>query len=90
MTIAGTVAGVLGTLSSLPQTIKVYRSGRSDDVSWAMIVMWLGATVLWFVHAVQRSDGILMFWNAVATVLVSVLAYAKFSTGPRQSSHSTR
>jgi MtN3 and saliva related transmembrane protein len=78
MTVMGTVAGLVGTMATLPQTIKMLRTGRGEDVSWLMVGMVMLATALWFCHAMIRHDSVLLFWNSVGLVTSGLMVFAKF------------
>jgi len=52
----GIAAGILTSLSMLPQLIKTLKIRKVEEISPFMFIMLLGGTGLWTVYGVLRSD----------------------------------
>ncbi len=79
--ILGLVAATLTTGGLVPQTIKVWRSRSAGDLSLIMYLMiWVG-TVLWLIYATIIASMALLYANAAAFVLVSLILYFKLRYG---------
>jgi MtN3 and saliva related transmembrane protein len=75
--ILGLVAATLTTGGLVPQAIKVWRTRSAGDLSLITYLMiWVG-TVLWLIYASIIASVALLYANAAAFVLVSVILYFK-------------
>lgn len=74
--VVGTIAACCSTLAFLPQLVKVRRQG-GDDVSAAMLAMYLGGLGLWLVYGVINGAGSIIGANLASIVLVSAVAVVK-------------
>jgi len=73
----GIVAATLTTGGLVPQAIKVWRTRSTHDLSLIMYLMiWVG-TVLWLVYGTIIGSVALLYANAAAFVLISVILYFK-------------
>lgn len=73
----GLVAATLTTGGLVPQAIKVWRTRSAGDLSLIMYLMiWIG-TVLWLIYATIIASVALLYANAAAFVLVSLILYFK-------------
>jgi MtN3 and saliva related transmembrane protein len=72
-TCIGFIAGLLTTLSFLPQVMtlcRVQRKAQVDRLSLTMYVVYSFGTVLWIVYGMLMEDFMVMFFNFLATILV--------------------
>jgi 5'(3')-deoxyribonucleotidase/uncharacterized protein with PQ loop repeat len=74
--VVGTVAACCSTLAFLPQLVKVRRQG-GEDVSAAMLGMYLGGLGLWLVYGIVNGAGSIIGANLASLVLVSAVAVVK-------------
>lgn len=74
--VIGTIAACCSTLAFLPQLVKVRRQG-GDDVSSAMLAMYLGGLGLWLVYGVVNGAGSIIGANLASIVLVSAVVVVK-------------
>ncbi|HEY0521847.1 MAG TPA: SemiSWEET transporter [Stellaceae bacterium] len=71
----GVVAGVLTTLSFLPQVVKVLRERQTAGLSLRMYLMMTAGTFLWLVYGIAISSLGLVLANAITFLLsLTVLA----------------
>src|SRR6476646_4204257 len=74
--IVGLGGALITTLSFWPQLVKVRRQG-GEDVSLAMLGMYLGGAILWLVYGLLNHAAAVIAANIVALVLVSTIAVMK-------------
>lgn len=75
ITILGFVASGITMVSFLPQVVKTWRSGSSDDLSMGMYLLLTLGTVLWLSYGILTDDPPIIVTNAVLLVLMgSVVA----------------
>ena len=70
--VVGTIAACCSTLAFLPQLVKVRRQG-ADDVSSAMLAMYLGGLGLWLVYGIVNRAGSIIGANLASIVLGSAV-----------------
>lgn len=58
----GYAAGALTVVSYLPQTIRVWRTRQTHDLSLWMFILLIGASALWLTYGFVRTD-----WPVIAT-----------------------
>jgi len=51
--IIGFTAGVLMSISALPQLFKSYRTKKVGDISFAMLLIIMAALILWIIYAIM-------------------------------------
>ena len=78
VTTIGLVAGFCTTLSFLPQVIKTVKTHRAEDLSFAMLLMFLFGLALWFVYGIAIASLPIIVANAVTIALVSVIVLLKW------------
>jgi MtN3 and saliva related transmembrane protein len=73
----GFVAGILTTISFVPQVIRVYRNKSGRDVSaWMMLLMAVG-TMLWLIYGIMIGGMPLVAANSVTFTLVVIIFILK-------------
>jgi MtN3 and saliva related transmembrane protein len=77
VTVIGHAAGVLTTLSFLPQVIKAWRTGSTGDLSLIMLLTFLTGIGLWLAYGLAIGALPLILANAVTLALVVVLLALK-------------
>lgn len=73
----GYAAGLLTTLSCVPQVIKSWRSRSVRDFSAAMLVVLSVGLVLWIAYGVTRGDWPIILTNGVSLTLWLSLLWLK-------------
>lgn len=79
--VIGLAAGLITTLSYVPQVIKGYRSGRMEDVSLFMPMLLMMGMSLWLIYGIILGDIPIMLWNAVSVVLNGIIILMKLHYG---------
>lgn len=73
--VIGLAAGLLTTVSLVPQVMKIWKTRSAKDVSRKMFVAFCCGVALWLAYGVMRGDLPMILWNSVSLVLaLSILA----------------
>jgi len=81
--LAGTIGGMLSVGAFLPQAWRIFRRRSADDVSLAMYLAIIAATILWMFYAYVHSSVELFFTNLVIAVIAIVIAMLRIRYGGR-------
>jgi MtN3 and saliva related transmembrane protein len=73
VTVLGLVAGVLTTLSFLPQVIKAWKSRSTRDISLGMFLMFCTGVFLWVVYGFLVGDVPVIAANVVTFLLAATI-----------------
>jgi MtN3 and saliva related transmembrane protein len=68
----GIVAGVLTSISLLPQLIKIIKEKKADDISYFTLGVLITGVALWVWYGIEKSDIPIITTNAFS-VLVNLL-----------------
>lgn len=82
--IIGTVAGILTSISMVPQLVKVIRNKDVENISWRMITILFCGVSLWVVYGWMKMEWPIILSNAFsvlvnATLLVCYIMYRQKS-----------
>lgn len=80
-TLAGTVAGILSVVAFLPQAWRIYRRRSAADVSLAMYLTLIAASLLWMAYAWTLGSMPLFFTNLVIGAIAFLIALLKLRHG---------
>jgi MtN3 and saliva related transmembrane protein len=73
----GFIAGILTTVSFVPQVLHAWRSKRCDDLSWGMLLTFSGGVVLWLVYGIRLRAMPIIVANAVTLALLLIIMALK-------------
>jgi MtN3 and saliva related transmembrane protein len=73
----GVAAGVLTTVSWMPQVVKSWKSRSAGDFSWAYLAMFSAGVGSWEIYGLLRRDAIIIAANLVTLLLIFVVMYVK-------------
>ena len=76
-TLLGFVAGMLTTVSFVPQVFKAWRSKSCHDLSWGMLITFSAGVVLWLVYGVRLWAMPIIVANAVTLALLVTIGAMK-------------
>jgi len=78
----GFIAGILTTISFVPQVMHAWRSKSCDDLSWGMLLTFSGGVVLWLVYGIRLRAMPIIVANAVTlALLLAIMALkARYAT----------
>ena len=71
--IAGIVAGILTSVSSIPQLVKIFKEKEVEDLSIGMILFLICGIGTWIYYGILRND-----WPIIITNLFSLLVNLTF------------
>jgi MtN3 and saliva related transmembrane protein len=78
VTIVGSMAAALTSISFVPQLVRALRTKRMQDVSPYLMTLYASGTSLWLAYGVFRDDWVIISANAVGTSLNLALLYLKY------------
>ncbi len=76
-TLLGFIAGMLTTISFVPQVLHAFRSKRCDDLSWAMLLTFSAGVVLWLAYGIRLWAMPIIVANAVTLALLLIIMALK-------------
>ena len=77
----GLCAAALTTVANVPQVMKAWRTGETDDLSLTTISTLAAGLALWIVYGVFQSDCVIIGANTVALAVNVTLAGLKLRHG---------
>jgi MtN3 and saliva related transmembrane protein len=77
----GFIAGVLVTVSLVPQVIKIFRLKSAVEISLPFTILLLVGMLCWLGYGILLQLFPVIFWNAVGAGLVVTLLSAKLKYG---------
>jgi MtN3 and saliva related transmembrane protein len=82
-TLAGTIAGVLSVAAFVPQAWRIFRRKSAGDVSLAMYLALIAASLLWMFYAWALGSMPLLLTNLVIALIAILIAVLKVRHGGR-------
>ena len=67
--VAGIIAGVLTSVSMIPQFVKLLKEKDSGDISPVMLIMLIIGVACWVWYGILKSDLIIILTNAFSLLL---------------------
>lgn len=80
-TLLGLTAGMLTTVSFLPQVIKTWKMKETRDISLWMYIALCTGIILWIIYGVLIKDLPLIVANSFSLVLASIILFFKIKCG---------
>ena len=80
-TVLGLVAAALTTAANIPQVVKAWRTGETDDLSLRMTLTLAAGLAMWAIYGVMKSDPVIVAANAFALLLAITLSVLKLRLG---------
>lgn len=72
-TIIGTIAGILTSVSMIPQLIKVLKEKDVENLSWGMITVLLTGVSLWVVYGIMKDELPIILSNGFSVLVNTTL-----------------
>jgi MtN3 and saliva related transmembrane protein len=69
----GIVAGILTSVSLLPQLIKIIREKKAEDISYFMLIILLCGLSCWVWYGILRDDLPIMITNSFSLLINSLV-----------------
>jgi len=82
--IIGYAAATVGTILMLPQVYKSYRTRRVDDISMAMVIVYIVNCTLWEIYGWLLDSMPIILCNIIALVIAFIQLYLKLSFGSKK------
>ena len=77
-TIIGVLASILTTVSYIPQLLKAWRTGETQDISLKMMLSLLAGLALWVMYGIRQGDLVILIANATSCALLGLIIVLKF------------
>jgi len=77
ITVIGLVAATLTTSAFLPQTLKLLRSKKADDISLSMYLVFAAGIILWEIYGILLASPPLIFANGVSLIFAGSIIFLK-------------
>ena len=77
ISILGFIAGILTTLSFVPQVHKAWRTRRCEDLSYGMLLTFGLGVALWLIYGLLVGAAPIIVANAVTLALIVILLVMK-------------
>jgi MtN3 and saliva related transmembrane protein len=77
ITMLGFLAGMLTTVSFVPQLYKAWSSKRCDDLSWGMLLTFALGVMLWLIYGVFLWAAPIIVANSVTLALILAILVLK-------------
>jgi len=81
ITILGLLAGVLTTISFIPQVMKTWKFKETKDISLLMYIIFFTGILLWFSYGILIDNTPIIVANGVSLVLVFIVLSLKIRYG---------
>jgi len=75
--ILGLVAGLLTTISFVPQVVKTWRSRSAKDLSLVMFLLYCAGVFLWMIYGIMIDELPVILWNIITLILATVILFFK-------------
>ncbi len=72
-TVIGTIAGILTSISMLPQLLKVLKEKDVENLSWGMIAVLLTGVSLWVVYGIMKEELPIILSNGFSVLVNTTL-----------------
>ena len=72
-TVIGTIAGILTSISMLPQLLKVLKEKDVENLSWGMIAVLLTGVSLWVVYGIMKEELPIIISNGFSVLVNTTL-----------------
>lgn len=67
--ILGIIAGILTSISMVPQLVKVLREKNVEDISWIMLLVLISGLSLWVWYGILKDELPIILSNAFAVLM---------------------
>lgn len=73
--VIGIVAGVLTSVSLLPQLIKIIREKKAQNISYLMLIVLISGLGCWVWYGVLREDIPIIITNSISFLINSLVIF---------------
>lgn len=75
--VIGLLAGLLTTISLIPQAMKIWKSRSAEDISLKMFVAFSIGIALWLAYGILMKELPMILWNSVSLALAAAILAMK-------------
>jgi MtN3 and saliva related transmembrane protein len=76
--VVGVTAGILTSISTVPQLLKIVKDKKANDVSISFLLILIAGLILWIWYACAKHDFILLFANAFSAIINFMVLFFKY------------
>jgi len=76
--VIGIVAGVLTSISFIPQIVKIRKTKSTKDLSWGMFGVFSFGILLWLIYGLIINQFPVILANIVTLTFCGIIIYYKF------------
>jgi MtN3 and saliva related transmembrane protein len=73
--IVGIIAGILTSVSLLPQLVKIIREKKAQNISYLMLIVLLAGLGCWVWYGILRDDLPIMITNSFSFLINSLVIF---------------
>ena len=73
----GYAAGILTTVASLPQALRILRTRQTRDISTLWAVAINVGTLIWLLYGIERGDWPMIVANTISLLLLMTILFLK-------------
>ncbi len=73
ISLVGIVAGILTSVSLLPQLIKTFKEKKANDISLVMLLILMGGIACWIYYGFLKKDNPIIYTNLFSFILNIIL-----------------
>jgi MtN3 and saliva related transmembrane protein len=77
----GMSAGLISSITFIPQVIKTWRSKSAKDISLLMFTFATASVIMWLIYGILIKNTPIIFTNGTILVFSSLMLYFKFKYG---------
>jgi MtN3 and saliva related transmembrane protein len=77
----GMSAGLISSITFIPQVIKTWRSKSAKDISLLMFTFATASVIMWLIYGILINNIPIIFTNGTILVFSSLMLYFKFKYG---------
>jgi len=75
--VIGIFAGVLTSISFLPQVIKLFKNKTKSDITWVTLILCIIGQILWISYGGLSNDKILLLFSVITLITFILLMISK-------------
>lgn len=76
--ITGIAAGILTSISLLPQLIKIIKEKKAEDISPVMLIVLMSGLIIWIIYGAMKKDLPIIITNSFSVLLNLLLLFFRY------------
>lgn len=82
--VLGLAAGILTTVSFVPQVWRIWKTKSANDISWGMFIIFALGNVMWFIYGLSLSALPILASSGVTLLLACAILVMKYQYAKAQ------